>query len=76
MKYAKETNSNLVVNPEQAKVVKLIYKLFLTGLSYNAIGRELMKLGIKSPAGKERWYANTVHSILTSEKMKGDKIIA
>ncbi|WP_303758182.1 recombinase family protein [Selenomonas ruminantium] len=65
----------MVVNPEQAKVVKLIYKLFLTGLSYNAIGHELMKLGIKSPTGKERWYANTVHSILTSEKMKGDALL-
>ena len=42
--YAKETNSNLVVNPEQAKGVKLIYKLFLTGLSYNAIGHELNKI--------------------------------
>ena len=56
-------------------MVKLIYKLFLTGVSCNAIGRELMKLGIKSPAGKERWYANTVQSILTSEKMKGDALL-
>ena len=73
--YDRGENGNLVVNPEQAKVVKLIYKLFLTGLSYNAIGRELMKRGIKSPAGKDRWYSNTVQSILTSEKMKGDALL-
>lgn len=73
--YDRGEDGNLVVNPEQAKVVKLIYKLFLTGLSCNAIGHELMKLGIKSSAGKERWYANTVHSILTSEKMKGDALL-
>ena len=73
--YDRGEDGNLVVNPEQAKVVKLIYKLFLTGLSYNAIGRELMKRGIKSPAGKDRWYSNTVQSILTSEKMKGDALL-
>lgn len=36
--YDRGEDGNLVVNPEQAKVVKRIYKLFLTGLSYNAIG--------------------------------------
>ncbi|WP_295156357.1 recombinase family protein [Selenomonas sp. AE3005] len=74
--YDRGEDGNLVVNPEQAKVVKLIYKLFLTGLSYNAIGRELMKRGIKSPAGKDRWYSNTVQSILTSEKNEGRRTAA
>ncbi len=73
--YDRGEDGNLVVNPEQAKIVKLIYKLFLTGLSYNAICHELMKMGIKSPAGKEKWYPNTVQSILTSEKMKGDALL-
>ena len=54
--YDRGKDGNLVINPEQAKVVKLIYKLFLTGLSYAAIAKELMKLGIKSPAGKDKWY--------------------
>ncbi len=34
-----------------------------------------MEKGIKSPAGKDRWYSNTVQSILTSEKMKGDALL-
>ena len=55
--------------------MKLIFKLFLSGLSYKAIARELMRRGIKSPAGKERWHPCTAQSILTSEKMKGDALL-
>ncbi len=73
--YDRGKDGNLVINPEQAKVVKLIYKLFLTGLSYAAIAKELMKLGIKSPAGKDKWYPVSVQNILTSEKMKGDALL-
>ena len=73
--YDRGEDGNLVINPEQAKTVKLIYKLFLTGLSYKAICRELMAKGIKSPAGKDKWNAGTVQSILTNEKMKGDALL-
>ena len=73
--YDRGEDGNLVINPEQAQTVKLIYKLFLSGLSYKAIARELIRRGIKSPAGRERWYPCTVQSILTSEKMKGDALL-
>ena len=73
--YDRGEDGNLVINPEQAKTVKLIYKLFLSGLSYKAIARELMERGLKSPTGKDKWYAKTVQSILTSEKMKGDALL-
>ena len=73
--YDRGEDGNLVINPEQAKTVKLVYKLFLTGLSYKAICRELMAKGIKSPAGKDKWNAGTVQSILTNEKMKGDALL-
>lgn len=68
-------DGNLVINSEQAKVVKRIYKLFLTGLSYATIAEELMKLGIKSPADKDKWYPVSMQNILTSEKMKGDALL-
>lgn len=50
--YDRGDDGNLVINPEQAKTVKLIYKLFLSGLSYTAIAKELMEREIKSPTGK------------------------
>ena len=73
--YDRGEDGNLVVNPEQAQTVKLIYKLFLSGLSFMGIAKELMKRGIKSPGGGDRWHPRTVQSILTSEKMKGDALL-
>ena len=63
------------INEEQAKIVKLIYKLFLGGRSFYAITKELEKRGIKSPSGKDKWYISTVRSILTNEKYRGDALI-
>ena len=63
------------INKEQAKVVRLIYKLFLGGRSFYAITKELEKRGIKSPSGKDKWYISTVRSILTNEKYRGDALI-
>lgn len=73
--YERGSDGNLAINDEQAETVRLIYKLFLSGLSYNAIAKELMKRGIKSPMGKDKWHQNTVLSILKSEKMKGDALL-
>ena len=73
--YDRGTDGNLVINPDEAETVKLIYKLFLSGLSYKAIARELMAQGVKSPTGKDKWYSTTIQSILTSEKMKGDALL-
>ena len=73
--YDRGEDGNLVINPEQAKTVQLIYKLFLTGLSFMGIAKELMKRGIKSPGGKDKWNPSVIQSILTNEKMKGDALL-
>lgn len=73
--YERGSDGNLAINNEQAETVRLIYRLFLSGLSYNAIAKELMKRGIKSPMGKDKWHQQTVLSILKSEKMKGDALL-
>lgn len=73
--YDKGKDGNLVVNPEQAKIVKLIYRLFLGGYTFHSIARELTERGIKSPRGKSRWGQQTVKSILTNEKYKGDALL-
>lgn len=73
--YERGENGNLVINPKQAETVRLIYKLFIGGLSYIAIANELTKRQIKTPGGKDKWCPTTVKSILTSEKMKGDALL-
>ena len=73
--YDKGENGNLVVNREQAKVIKLIYGEFIAGLSCHAIAEKLTKMGIKTPRGKDVWSQTTVRAILTNEKYKGDALL-
>lgn len=73
--YDKGPDGNLVVNKEQAKTVKLIYRLFLDGYTFHSIAAELTSRGLKTPAGKDKWYQKAVKSILTNEKYKGDALL-
>jgi len=70
----KETGK-IVVNPEQAETVRLIYRLFLEGLTPHSIAKELTRRGIKTPGGKDKWLQGTVRSILSNEKYKGDALL-
>lgn len=70
----KETGK-IVVNPEQAEVVKLIFRLFLEGLTPHAIAVELTNRGIKTPGGKNVWNQSTIRRMLSNEKYKGDALL-
>ena len=61
--------------PEEAKVVRMIYKSFMEGLSYYKIAKMLMEREIPAPAGGEKWHRRTVESILTNEKYKGSALL-
>lgn len=63
------------INPKQAETVRLIYRLFISGLSLYAITKELEKRSIKAPAGGDKWHISTVRSILTNEKYRGDALL-
>ena len=69
--YDKDEEGNLIINEEQADVVRLIAKLYLDGMSWERIARELECRGIKTITGKEKWCASTVGSILSNEKYAG-----
>jgi len=55
----------------EAKVVRLIYSMYLHGKTHNVIARHLTEQGIPTPAGKQKWSVSTVMSILQNEKYKG-----
>ena len=73
--YDRGPDGNLVVNPEQAVIVKSIYSMFLQGMSYHGIAKKLTADGIPTPGGKEKWSISTVKSILSNEKYKGDALL-
>ena len=72
--YKKGEDGNLVIDEEQAMIVKRIYREFLSGSSSVAIAKGLTNDGIETPGHKQKWYATTVRSILTNEKYKGDAL--
>jgi len=64
-------DGKLVVTPQEAEVVRMIYADYLAGMGRNAIMRKLEQLGIPTKQGG-RWAVNTIVSILTNEKLTGD----
>ena len=71
--YDKDENGNLVINLGEAEVVKRIYREFLEGKNYYAIGRGLTADGIKTAAGSDYWLASTLRKILMNEKYMGGR---
>ena len=59
-----KVGKEMVVNEEQAKVVKLIYKLFLEGNGVQKIKYELERRGILTSAGNRNWHAEVISNIL------------
>lgn len=68
-------NGELVVNEEEAKIVRYIFHEFLLGKNANSIAKTLTEQGIPSPTGKEKWYYGTVRRMLQNEKYKGDALL-
>ena len=73
--YTKDENGNLVIDPEQAEIVKRIYREYLEGSSMDKIASGLMADGILTGAGKEKWHTSTINKILRNEKYMGDALL-
>lgn len=73
--YDKGPNGTLVINEEQAVIVRRIYRDFMAGMTTWAIADELTAEGILTPGGCKKWRATTVESILTNEKYKGAALL-
>lgn len=73
--YDKDENGDLVINKEQAEVVKLIFNLYLGGKSILGIVEELKDRNIKSPTGKDNWPKRSVGTRLSNEKYIGVSVV-
>lgn len=72
--YTNDENGNLIINPSEAEIVKLIFKLYLDGYSVIGITKELKSRNILSPTGNPVWHKRTIEKILNNEKYTGDVI--
>ena len=73
--YRKGENGEPEIVPEEAEVVRRIYRLFLEGQTPYGIKQILEAEHIPTPAGKQTWQTATILSILTNEKYKGDALL-
>ena len=73
--YTKDADGNLIIDPEQAEVVKRIYREYLEGLSMDKIAAGLERDGILTGAGGKRWHTSTINKILRNEKYIGDALL-
>lgn len=73
--YDKDNEGNLIINEEQAKLVRRIYREYLDGKGYESIAQGLQADGIKTVAGKTKWWDSTIRGILENEKYYGELLL-
>ena len=73
--YKKGDNGLPEIIESEAKIVRMIYKMFLEGKTPSFIAKHLTEQQIPTPAGKKVWQSSTVESILTNEKYKGSALL-
>ena len=70
--YDHDDEGKLVINEEEARVVSLIYFLFLYGFGFTQIANKLTNMGIKTPSGNDEWSGSSIMGILRNERHCGD----
>ena len=60
----------LIINPYEAEAVKLIFSMYLDGLSYGEIVKKLNHSGYKTKQGGE-FVTNSLHNVLRNPKYMG-----
>lgn len=66
---------SLVLNTDEAKIVKFIFKLALVGYTPNKVAKILTVLGFSTPMRQTKWSPATVSRMLRNEKYKGDALL-
>jgi site-specific DNA recombinase len=73
--FRKDENKRLIVVPEEAEIIKRIYREYLEGASMLKIKRGLEADGILNGAGNEKWHTSNINQILRNEKYIGDALL-
>ena len=73
--YKKGADGKPEIIPEEAEIVRMIYKLFLDGYSMRNIKKVLESGGFLTATGKKTWNESLISSILKNEKYVGDALM-
>ncbi|MBR0599746.1 recombinase family protein [Sinanaerobacter chloroacetimidivorans] len=70
--YTKDENGELVIVPEEAELVRRIFRLYLEGNSIVQICKILDGEGITTVTGLTKWCPGVIDKMLSNEKYMGD----
>ena len=73
--YTVDDDGNLVIDPEEAEVVKRIFREYLAGGTTTSIADGLERDGILNGAKNKKWYGTNIEQILKNEKYMGDALL-
>jgi DNA invertase Pin-like site-specific DNA recombinase len=75
MGYTKDENGELTIVPEEADIVRRIFRLYLEGSSFVQIAKILEGDGVKTATGKTEWCPSVIDQMLSNEKYMGDALL-
>ena len=75
MGFDKSKDGRLVVNEEEAKLVRRIYREFLEGYTCSVIAARLNAEGVPGVSGEPKWLRVTIEGMLKNEKYMGDSLL-
>ena len=75
MGYTKDEDGELIIVPEEAEIVRRIFRMYLEGSSILEITRALEKDKIKTATGKDKWHPGVIEKMLVNEKYMGDALL-
>ena len=73
--YRKGADGKPEIVPEEAALVRRIYRDFISGMAASRIAKTLTKEGVPTPGGRKKWQISVIESILSNEKYKGDALL-
>ena len=69
--YERSNDGTLIIVPEEAEIVRMIFNDYLSGMGKNAIANKLLAMGVPTKGGGI-WTARSIRRILQNEKYCGD----
>ena len=69
--YDVDPDGELIVNSDEAAIVRWIFDQYLDGSSLGTIAADLERKNVLSPTGRPRWNRETLNKLLSNEKYTG-----
>lgn len=73
--YTVGSDGQLVINSDEAQIVRWIFERYLVGDSLGKIASALEQQGIPSPTGRTKWNREAIDKLLSNEKYTGQVLL-